>query len=126
MLRLEGRHTLRWLRPLVAAAIAVFLGYAWLPAAEGLPKAVLKEGVAGLAAALPVGSWWSLLVIPAALLVGGMLWQRTGCTVCAERAYVDLRLTALIWAVGLVGVAIGTLLGKRIARALWRDRAEEV
>jgi len=96
------------------------LGYAWLPAAEGAPKAILKEGLAALAAAMIVGSWWSLVLVPAALVAAALVWQRIGCSICASlwQRQPDLRATTLIWVAAIVGIAIGTIAAKQGPGAL--------
>ena len=106
--------------------VGVLLGYFWLPAVEGFPKAVLKEMLAGVASSLLMGSWWSLLAVPLAVTAGGLLWQTVNCSSCATQNHPDMRLTALIWLAGLAGAVVSTLVAKQWLRtitylAAWRQ-----
>ncbi len=62
-------------------AVVAALAYVWLPAGQGywIPLSMVLMGLVG---GLLMGSRWSILLAPAAILAGGWLWERIECADC--------------------------------------------
>ena len=103
---------LRPVRIVIGAGAGVTLGYFWLPAMEGVPKALTKEAAVAFLVALLMGSWWAIVLAPAAVAGGGILWQKTSCLLCASLSRPDWGDTALIWAAAMIGIVVGTIVGR--------------
>ncbi len=106
----------------IATGVAVvgILGYAWLPvraAGFWLPIGLLLVGLIG---GLVIGSWWSLGLVPATLVISFWLWRRIECTDCppgheGPPLWIGLLLAAGLYAFSVAGAAAGTFIVKRVS-----------
>ncbi len=109
-------------RMVVALAAVALLTYVWLevPGRHGY-VVFLAVVLLGLVGGLLMGSWWSLVLVPATMRAAGWLHGRIECPDCPS-GEANLILTGLFYGLAMLGAAAGTLGAKAAAKLVARAR----
>lgn len=95
----------------VFAGILMYLGLSLLP--DATPWAAFGVTMAiGLLGALVARSWWAVVFIPIAVLVGREVWSATACAQCPVHDEDTMAVRLLLNGPFFGGAAAGTLLAR--------------